>query len=90
MLDRLARAGLVPMHGLAGDREDAARRADALEAVLDLAPPQGDDPQQGLQAVAARGGELRPLATASAFSSQDGGFEESAFVHVKKANRLFK
>ena len=48
LLDRLARTRRLGVDGLGSDREDAARRTEAVDAVLDLAAPQGGDAQQGL------------------------------------------
>ena len=45
--DRLARARRPGVDRRGGDREDAARRADAADAVILLAPAQGVDAEQG-------------------------------------------
>ena len=45
--DRLARARRLLVDGLGRDREDAARRPEAGDAVLRLPPPQGRDPAEG-------------------------------------------
>ena len=69
------------------DREDAARRAEALEAVLDLAPPQGGDPEQGVELGLDSGGNLRPLAQCQRPIEPGRGLGELALMHVEEGDR---
>ena len=68
--DRLARARRLLVDGLGGDREDAARRAEARDAVLDLAPPQGGDARAGPEVGPDLARDPRRRAISSARSSQ--------------------
>ena len=82
--DRLARALGALVDGLGGDREDAARRPEAGDAVLDLASPQRGDAPQRQQVGPHLAGETRVLG--HGLLEPRGRLGESAVVHVKQAD----
>ena len=86
--DRLARAGLLGVNGLARDRKDAARGADASDAVVDLAPPQRGDAQQSHQVSPHPRRNARGAADLQRLLKRGGGLGETTFIHLDQASLI--